>query len=223
MQYHNICAAITTVLTIVAFLPQIYKTLKSRSAKTLHPVSFIVSYSGSVILSIYSTLERPFVWTTLIVDLSISFLMLPIMFFIFKHRLKHVWRYLFILIAIDLFLVTFFAVTITDTWYIRVPHEATFPIAIVGFALTGFAFFPQTLMVIKNREIGDFSFLLAITYGIAQSLNVAFWLGTYLIDNDPILHWLPGLVLAGISALIQFTTITCVLVYKIQDRKKLAE
>lgn len=219
--WHEYAAAITTVLTILAFTPQIFKVFKLKSGKTLSPTSFLVSYSGSVVLSIFSSIHSPFVWTTLIVDLTIAFLVMPILYFIFRDHFgkNKVKPLMALILLINISVVIIFILTRVGTIPTGLTKEGEMIMAIIGFSLTGFAFFPQTLMIIKNRQIGDYSMLLAITYGVAQSLNVVFWTGRQVVDHQDMMDYMPGLVLAGVSALIQFSTLLIVTIYKYQNKR----
>ena len=170
--------------TLIMFFPQTVKVIKTKDTSTLSKKAFSISIFGAIMWVMLS----PFAHSLQagVANLVTLILLSPIVFYLWKDQKK-------IMIGLLVTMAIFFIVSVVF-WFI----QPTLPLFlkyffIIGAGLAvGFGLLPQTIKVIKTKELGSLSMYSALLILLANVTRLVYWSGkSYYETGDMIiLGWL---------------------------------
>lgn len=145
---------IATAITILVFIPQTYKVVKTRDVRTLSKITFPILTLGACIWVVYGSMMKQ--WEVASANGVVAALMSIIIFYLFKDRTKNddlarvgLWIMIYGSIAL---MPVFAFVNIGDSIVLK------YILVIIAGLCAGFGFMPQAFKIIKDRKLESFSF-----------------------------------------------------------------
>lgn len=218
--FFNTIGWIATVLGILMFLPQSYKVLRSKSAEGLSKTTFTIAAFGTVLWLVWSSSTEIIPIQAYIANIVIIFLMLPIVYHLYKSD-KALLIGMLILFAAGVALSIVWIVPYDNLVGVNengdvihgvqtygVPKWLNMLLVIVAGASTSFGYIPQIIKLVKSKNAGELSPALSLLNALSNVLWALFW-GLQFPDTKH--EELPGRIISmtfSISGLIINSTLT---------------
>ena len=166
MNWYEILGWIATVVAVFMYAPQTIKVLKNKSAH-VSKIAFIIIAFGCSIWAIFTPLQDSI--QGYVTNSLIMILMTPILWYLFPKN----WK---LLIPMYLWMGTTILIGLSFLFFdIKVHVSLKYSFVIVAGMSTGFAMLPQTIRIIKNKKIQDYSAIAGVLISLANLMWVVYW------------------------------------------------
>lgn len=200
-------AIINWMVTIIfpfAFIPQSINTIKTKKTDGLNPISYLLVFIGTILLGMYGAskgVEHGL--AILMTNTILGVTEIIVMFYLFRNIKKPIIFYAslaaFIGVTITSFLVVFGVTNeMSQTQSLLVMIFGGFPIA--------FAFLPQTLTMIKNKDVKYVSLFAASIIAFSNALLIAVYVLIYIAPIGGVAEII-GMTISAFGFLIQLPII----------------
>lgn len=163
----NVFGWIGVVLSIVMYTPQTYKVIKHKNAKGIAKFTFLIITFGTGMWIVSAPLASS--WQGWSSNFIISFLMIPILYFVFKDQQK-------IFYAVICFLISTWVISSVFWWTnLHVNFVISIILIITAGGSSSASLIPQIIKLFKEKKVGEFSILSTLLMLIANALWTCYW------------------------------------------------
>ena len=177
MSWYEAIMWIPSVLIVLAFVPQMISTIKSKKTDGISPISYSLVFIGTFLLMGWAGFTGMFVVSIYISNFILALVEIVIMFYIFKNINK---MYIFF-ILISIFVIVFVLTTINLFGPTLIEHNDLFLsiFMALGVGFIGFAFAPQTVSSLIKKEVGHVSISTATLIFVSNIIFAIGYIGFY--------------------------------------------
>ena len=198
---------ITATLTILMYLPQVAKVIRTKSVLNLSKTTFVALYFVEVLFVIWAPMVSSFqVYGS---NGFLIFILMPIIYYLFFQR-----KWVFITIF-TIGILAFTAGLLEFIFALKVHKMISLSLSLLLSVTLGILFFPQSWIVFKQKALGKVSGISASLIFLANVLWGIYWLSK-LIENSFDGAILVQLIFVFLAALAQ----TPIIYYFIQEKLK---
>ena len=172
---------ITTVLSILIYMPQVYKGWVTKDVSSLSRPTFTMVFIGSLLWMIYGAYTGA--TAAMLTNVGIGILMVPLIYLLFIDNKIIFFTLVATLIAVTVVSIIMWAVGFDQ----NVALNYTF--VILAGPLTSISFVPQVYNVFKKKDVHAISIITMISLSIAQMFWAAYW-DLNIIDAGVGSHWI---------------------------------
>lgn len=184
---------IAASLSMILFIPQVIRILKEKNVNGLSFVSYSVLTVGThmwILMGAMTSLVQP-----MVTNLFIGVLLMPFFYFFIKNKAILISVYAVMVLSFATSLAIFFVSSF------EISSAIDLVVTIIAGSGTSFAFFPQTLRVVKTKETGNISLATTIIMMVSNSVWVIYWVLSMMINVQ--LSVIFALIFSAIAAIMQ--------------------
>ena len=159
---------ITTVISILMYMPQVYKGWTTKDVSALSPITFSVIFFGCLAWSIYGAIGNAL--AAFLTNVGIAFLMLPLVYLLLKDKII-----LFYIAVVGFIVATTVSIILM---FINVDSgpAVKYLFVVVAGSATSVSFVPQVWDVIKTKNVQGISLGSMGLIAFSQAIWILYWI-----------------------------------------------
>ena len=209
---------VTTVLTILLYLPLVVKTLRTKNTEGISKITFLLVMLAGVLYVIWGGSLN--ITPTVVANFSIVILMIPMLFLLMKSKFLAIIISIFAIIGLVCGLLlhnTLLNINFDNDWFHTKSNLIALIIVIIAGTLIGSSWFPQTYIVIKDKKHSTKNMsIIGLLFG---SIGNILWVLYFSLQlaYKPEYSGDAGVIYAAITTAIMLATLSTLLSYKIYN------
>lgn len=178
----DIIGIIAAVLAVGMFLPQSLKVFMTKNVVGLSKATFLMVFTGGIFWTLFGVAN--YSWQAWGANSFILFLMLPIIFYLFKKldidknnkrsQITFLKSNLTFFTLVFVVLVDFITTLMMLVFKIQIPVPSGLIFSIIGGICTSFPFIPQIVKIFKTKNISSISIISTFSIIVANSFWTAY-------------------------------------------------
>ena len=213
MNVLNILAWIATGLGITMFIPQVFKTIKTKNTQDLSKTTFTIVAFASACWTIYTISINPISWQGWVMNVVILVLMVPMLYLMHK-------KLAFFSIVIILFTMVLISFLL---YFLEIKLNLVLQYIFVVIAGLGIAipYYFQVYKTFKEKNVSSLSLLSLIFIFITNLMFGAYWLGRIILEtrDNVWATFIIAFVTSIISGIAQLPLVYALLKYQNKAQK----
>lgn len=200
MEIFKIIGWMAAIGTIIMYMPQTFRVLKTKDVSSLSKIGFPILAIGGTLLTMYTPLVTND-YQGWIANFLVGFLMMPIFYYLFykDNNKKIFFGFIAWIIASQITSIIFkFVMGPIENKAIKLIIEYTF--SIIAGATIGLGLLPESIKIWKTKKIGSYSIISGMLITLISAFWAIYWI-SITIGNWNTSEFVPTLITSTFSCI----------------------